>query len=379
MKQVFWILLAGLFSGISHCVTAQPSHPTVDGPYIFYKGDYGYAKRIEKKGKKLKLKIDSFKVSDRADTKFRVDVDGYPDWSFTVKLKKKISPRSASFSGSEPMLFLSDIEGEFTAFREILLANNVIDSNYNWLFGKGRLVIAGDLFDRGKQVTPYLWLLYKLEDDARAKGGDVNVILGNHDIMNFKGDYRYVQPLYWANAKLMHESYSDLHNADTELGRWLRSKNIIEKIGDMLVMHGGMSADALEQKLTVDEINNASRPYLDKSSKVTPDILKSFLGNQGVFWYRGYFTKSRASMQTVDATLKQYKVKYIVVGHTIIKQNIGLYYGGKVVGLDVNEHKGDRAAALYTKGKWYVLDASGNKKELIYNEDNDTIKTEDID
>jgi hypothetical protein len=84
-------------------------------------------------------------------------------------------------------------------------------------------------------------------------------------------------------------------------------------------------------------------------------------------------------MGTVDSTLKQYGVKQIVVGHTIIKQNIGLYYGGKVVGIDVNEHKGDWAAALYTKGEWFLLDISGYRKKLIYDPANDSIKKEDID
>jgi len=48
------------------------------------------------------------------------------------------------------------------------------------------------------------------------------------------------------------------------------------------------------------------------------------------------------------------------------------------VGLDVNEHKGDRTAALYTKGEWYLLDTSGNRKKLIYNPANDNIRKEDI-
>jgi hypothetical protein len=283
------------------------------------------------------------------------------------------------FPNAEPVLFLSDIEGEFAAFRELLLANQVIDQNYNWIFGKGRLVIAGDLFDRGKQVVPYLWLLYKLEDDARAKGGDVNVVLGNHDIMNLKGDFRYVQPVYMANARLLGHPYSELYGPDTELGQWLRSKNIIEKVGDVLVMHGGLSSAVLSKKLSLDQINTISRPFYDRPTKQLPDSLISILGNQGLFWYRGYFALPKASTGTVDSTLIQYGVKHMVVGHTIVKQNIGLYYGGKVVGIDVNEHRGDRAAALYTKGEWYLLDTSGQRKKLIYDPANDSIKKEDID
>ena len=34
------------------------------------------------------------------------------------------------------MLILSDIEGNFEAFRKLLQANHVIDDNFNWTFEK---------------------------------------------------------------------------------------------------------------------------------------------------------------------------------------------------------------------------------------------------
>lgn len=35
------------------------------------------------------------------------------------------------------MLVLSDIEGEFDALRELLLANKVINKKYEWMHGDG--------------------------------------------------------------------------------------------------------------------------------------------------------------------------------------------------------------------------------------------------
>jgi hypothetical protein len=280
--KVSKILLLVLISLVYHAALAQ----STDGPYVLYHRGMVYVKSIAKNEENVQLKIDSFSVKEKTRQVLSVEVENHPDWNFKVNLRNKIEPRKAVFPSAEPMLFLSDIEGEFTAFRELLLANKVIDKHYNWTFGKGRLVIAGDLFDRGKQVVPYLWLLYKLEDDARAKGGDVNVVLGNHDIMNLKGDFRYVQPVYMANAKLLGEPYSDLYGPDTELGQWLRSKNIIEKIGDMLVMHGGLSPAVLNRGLSVDQINSISRPFYDRPTKQLPDSLTAIIGNQGLFWYR---------------------------------------------------------------------------------------------
>ena len=35
----------------------------------------------------------------------------------------------------------------------------IIDKNLNWKFGKGHLVVLGDIFDRGSMVTEVLWHL----------------------------------------------------------------------------------------------------------------------------------------------------------------------------------------------------------------------------
>jgi hypothetical protein len=373
------ILLAlGLWSLTIYDVAAQQAPAMADGPYILYKQKKAYIKGIGLKDGVPVTSIDSFELNDKAKQRLKVCIYGHADWDFEVKLKKEIVPRESVFMGAGKMLFVSDIEGEFEAFRNLLLVNGVINGKYQWTFGKGKLIIAGDLFDRGKQVTQYLWLLYKLEDEAREKGGDVNVVLGNHDIMNLKGDFRYVQPEYMANAQLMHQSYADLYSADTELGRWLRSKNIIEKIGDQLVMHGGMSGEVLNKQFTLNRINNSCRPFYDVPTKQLPDSIKAFLGNTGLFWYRGYFMAPKASSALIDSTLQQYQAKQIVVGHTIIDKNLAFYYNGKVLGLDVNQHAGTHAAALFDKGHWYLLDDSGNRRKLIYLTGNDAIQKEQI-
>jgi hypothetical protein len=65
------------------------------------------------------------------------------------------------------------------------------------------------------------------------------------------------------NARLMNEPYSSFYGRDTELGRWLRSKNIIEKINGLLVMHGGISPEVLREGKTIGQINIECRPWFD--------------------------------------------------------------------------------------------------------------------
>jgi hypothetical protein len=334
-----------------------------DGPYIFYRSGKIIVKSVIVSGDTARPLTDSSRESGRSSRILKVHLDKHPEWDFTVRLKEKIGPRSPIFSGADKTLVLSDIEGEFEPFRNLLLAANVINTGYNWTFGKGRLIVAGDLFDRGKQVCQFLWLLYKLEDESKSKGGDVNVVLGNHDIMNLSGDYRYVQPEYYFNAKLLNENYSNLYAPSTELGRWLRSKNIIEKIGGLLVLHGGVSPAILNRQLSIQRINDNCRPYFDADLRNIPDSLKDFFNDNALFWYRGYFLEPKASQGLVDSTLAFYQCKKIVVGHDII-DHIASFYNDKLIGVDVDEHEGTHEALLIIGTHYYRVDDKDNRTEL---------------
>lgn len=98
---------------------------------------------------------------------------------------------------------LSDIEGNFGAFKALLCAGGVIDKQFNWTYGDGHLVLTGDFFDRGLNVTECLWLVYKLEREAETFGGKVHFILGDHEVMNMNGDHRYVRNKYFEIPKLL--------------------------------------------------------------------------------------------------------------------------------------------------------------------------------
>jgi alpha-L-rhamnosidase len=290
----------------------------------------------------------------------RINFTDHPDWDFAVPLKKQLRVEPCEWTTPPQLFVVSDIEGEFAAFRDLLINNGVMDAQYHWTFGKGHLVICGDLFDRGKQVTEYLWLLYALEEKAKAKGGYVHVILGNHDIMNLSGDWRYVQPRYFEEAKALGNDYREWYSVHTELGRWLRTKNIIEKIGDHLFLHAGISPAVLRMALTVEQLNAQARPLYDQSPK---DHLL-FDGTTSPFWYRGYFIAPFATVAQVDSTLALYGCKRVVVGHTITDTTIATRYGGKVIGIDVDQHEGRHEGLLIEGSKYFVVDGEGRKRAL---------------
>lgn len=330
-----------------------------DGPYVMYKGRKGSVNNITTEGNRK----DSFLVSNKAKTTIKVEVAGHPEWKFSVPLQRKLTVQPVIWPAVDKMIVLSDIEGEFEVFRTLMIANRVMDEKYNWTFGKGHLVICGDLFDRGKEVPAYLWLLYSLEQKAKAKGGYVHVILGNHDIMNLSGDFRYVDAKYFNSAKAIGVDYKALYDAGTEIGQWLRSKNIIEKIGDKLFMHAGISSMINAKKLTLQQLNDTCRLYYDYSRENLPAEVQPLFGSDGPFWYRGYFMDPKATETQVDETLSLYDCKQIFVGHTIVP-DIKTLYNGKVVAVDVNHHEGSYQALLIEKGKYYLIDQKGEKISL---------------
>ncbi len=360
-----WVAAAGLFFQSSDSINLN------DGPYVTYNEGTVEVRRIDEQNGIRKSIVQTFKEDEKKGQPLAITFSNHPEWNFSVPLRTTIEIEPAEFGQPENMMVLSDIEGEFEAFRTLLLVNNVIDTNYTWIFGKGHLVICGDLFDRGTEVAATLWLLYKLETDAKAKGGYVHTILGNHDIMNLSGDLRYVAPKYFENAKLMGVDYIDLYDKNTELGRWLRSKNLIEKIGDNLCMHAGMAPEINLLAMGVQEINTRCRPFYDlaKKPELFTDITvwKFFDGKKSsLFWYRGYFQEPKATEEEVAQTLSLYKVKRVIVGHTILSTNVGFYYNGKILGIAVNQHKGQHEGALFENAKWYKINITGTKDLLSF-------------
>ena len=316
-----------------------------DGPYVFHD---------EEDQTSLVLSVDKenqLKMSKEKELE-KVEVISKGGISFQVPLKSEKKEESMSVWDQPEQIFaMSDIEGNFQSFISTLQNNQVIDKQLTWSFGDGHLVLNGDFADRGSQVRPVLWLIYKLEAEAEKQGGKVHFILGNHELMNLQGDMRYNADKYKALAQKLKLSEKGLFVKETELGGWLRTKNVAEKIGDHLFVHGGISEQVLKSELTIPEINQVARENYDKSQTDLSDNAKLLFGRYGPLWYRGlvrdykYYEKLQES--SVDEILGFYKAKDIIVGHNIV-EDISTDYHGKVIRIDV-DHSGNSGKALLIK------------------------------
>ena len=337
-----------------------------DGPYIFYTDKGIVVKQItEKKGVALPS-IQTF-TKDIKGKKFTAQLSDKESFSF--RIKKELKNETAVYNMPQKLIAISDIEGEFEAFKQFLIANGVMNAKYQWKYGKGHLVTVGDFFDRGLWVTQTLWLIYHLEQQAEKAGGKVHFILGNHDLMNMNNDFRYVRKKYLANAELMNFPYIDFYKPYTELGRWLSTKNIVEKIGDYVFVHAGISKEVSDLNLSVQELNNNARRYYfeNKKAQKLQDNVCSTIYKFGVspMWYRGW-GKQTITPEEADEIMGRWNVGKFVIGHSLHSE-VTYLMNKRVIDLDVQHAKGVIQGLLIEEGNEYKVDNKGEKTTIVDN------------
>lgn len=317
-----------------------------DGPYATYQaGGAGLTVTWICKGKAIRKQL------TRASGAVIEPECGFPK-TVAIRDHAPTFPVPARFTAKK-VAALSDVHGQFDVMVRLLQANGVIDRDLKWSFGDGHMVVIGDMFDRGPRVTEVLWLLYQLEAEARAAGGALHVMLGNHEAMVLYDDLRYIHPKYAAVARELNDSYPGLFGDQTVLGRWLRAKPFLLQVNDMLFVHGGLNPEYAALKLGVQETNEAFRASLGlprTTVRATP--LPAFLyGSRGPIWYRGYFRDPQLDSAELDKLLAQYGVKRIVVGHTTLS-GVFSHYDGRVINTDTDIQTGAGGELfIWTDGK----------------------------
>lgn len=351
-------------------LSSDTSTAGMDGPHIYYigRGPEIVIKYITESGREnMKITSKWYYSGVKRGKKLKTQV-GYNQF-FSFRLKKELTNEPAVYEMPEKLIAISDIEGEFNAFRSFLIANGVMNEKYKWTFGKGHLVTVGDFFDRGLMVTQTLWLIYHLENQAEKAGGKVHFILGNHDLMNMNNDFRYVRKKYFTNAELMNVPYIDLYKPKTELGQWLETKNIVEKIGNYVFVHAGISKEVADLNLSVQELNDKARRYYfrNKEAQQQTDKIYSTIYKFGVSptWYRGW-GKQTIALEEADEIMKKWNVDKFVIGHTLHSE-VTYLLNKRVIDLDVAHAKGVVQGLLIENGNEYKVDNKGEKTAIVEN------------
>ena len=334
----------------------------IEGPLIRYLGQdktcLSYFSREGKQEFVLAVKP--------ADQRQRVS-GALHDKEKTYPLLQQPTPAEAEQDGIARILLIGDLHGNHDKLLQFLQAQQIIDAKGEWCWGEGQLVFCGDVMDRGLKVLPLLWLLCRLEQQAAEAGGAVHVLLGNHELMVMQEDYRYVHPrlLYlYAKAGM---AYGEPYGPDWYLGQWLRSRNSVLRLNNLLISHAGISPAVARQQLSIAEINKLVRAAIDKGRPSEQQELLTTA--QGPLWYRGYLMDhpyyAPASQAQTEAVLAYYDAKALVVAHTTVPY-IQQRLDGKLwaIDLDIESPAVEVQGLLVEHDQYFVLLANGSRKAV---------------
>lgn len=273
----------------------------------------------------------------------------------------------------QKVLVAADFHGQLGAFLDLLTSQGVIDQNYAWSYGTNYLIVNGDTFDRGRDDVTILWLLYKLEKEAYDAGGRCLYLIGNHDDMVLRNKLSYIHEDHgtFASSYTGAPSFDQFWTSSTELGRWVRSRNIMVTVGRDAYLHAGIYKTIVDDGFTIEEINQVGKSNTGNSSKYgrAATIFDSNSDTGGLLWYRG-MAKEIATSQEVDNVLVHFDIDRVIVGHTEVNE-IAWKYNGRVVAVNVkhatnwaNSLNGSSTrttgALLIENGNYYSVDYKGN-------------------
>lgn len=315
-------ILAALLLGPA--ILAQAPASLDDGPYVLWEG------------RKAKvLRVVQGRPEERAlGADLRLDLPGLPPLQLDPRPP---APARDEFPACAKVAAVSDAHGRFDTLAALLRAQGILGPGLSWAYGEGHLVVAGDCFDRGPQVTEILWFLRSLEVQARRRGGGVHVLLGNHEAMVLTGDLRYLNPKYQA----LPWPVPRLYRPDTELGRWLRSLPVMVRIGDVLFVHGGISPAFAAAHPSLAEVNRQARTELREGPGPV-------LGPDGPLWFRGLVQGPVPA--GFEAVLRTYGASRVVVGHTTLDHVVALG-GGRIYAIDAGLKDGRPGEVWIQEGR----------------------------
>lgn len=285
-------------------------------------------------------------------------------WLFWPRSSSSVIQPSPTASIKRRVVAVADLHGDLDHARHVLRMTGVIDARGEWVAGDDWLVSTGDIVDRGDDTQA----LYRLFDNLRAQapheGGWVLNCLGNHEVMNALGDWRYVtkgdiqtfggvkprrtsmSTQGWIGQTWM-ANYSITHTVSLLPEEQIARVRVNDKgqynAPRVSFVHGGITPAYATKG--PDYINTIGSQLMDRALSLpwpkltghlppsSPDAERELYGPNGPLWYRGYAHDSDSvacstATQALDAlsTHPSYdarsgmeghgKVEHLVMGHT---------------------------------------------------------------
>ena len=294
---------------------------------------------------------------------------------------------------------IGDIHGDLSVLKHILIDLTKVcyleeDEDkkkiFRWKEGNNSiLVFCGDLIDRyrnkhenDKMVDPedsdfmILNILMNLHDQAKKYNGKVIIIIGNHELLNFKGYFNYTSP--YVNLEHRKKCFKPGSEFMTKLSEY---SYLSVQINNYIFVHGGFCPEAFENNhylqsgCVLDKLNNILFKYMRNNDFFVNSNINKFEKNQMRIIIQALYDKkveNRSPLNCRSFSIypevynckeelenkvlkyfdKDYKKLKMIIAHTpqfIYGKNINIGCDNKVWRLDVGMSK------AFDEHKEYIL------------------------
>lgn len=251
--------------------------------------------------------------------------DGYPKYETFLPPVKRI-------------IAIGDIHGDLAVAKRCFRLAKLIDSKDKWIGGKTIVVQVGDQIDSCRpranmdctQITDDLddvkviEFFDEMNRQAMMSGGAVYSLLGNHELLNAIGDFRYVSK---NNVeKFNYKGVTDRYTAFKPGGIFARhmacTRQSVLVIGSNMFVHAGILPDMLRrldgmdlsERSKLKYINMIVRKWLLNILPPSKDTEWIEYSEDSPFWTRVY-AKNNSCLEALQ-TLKLLQLDSMIIGHT---------------------------------------------------------------
>lgn len=274
----------------------------------------------------------------------------------------------------ERLVVIGDLHADLEASRRAFRLAGAVDERDRWVGGNLVVVQMGDVIGRGKQDRAVLDYVLDLQARAKAGGGTVHVLIGNHEIFAARPDHRWVAPEAFAafggvpGLNLSQPRVAELPAAQRAraaafapggvYAKRLAAFPTVLRIGTTVFAHAGVLP--MWARYGLERINADVRAWLGGQGdepRVTQGLDDGSL-DDGVMWARHFAAApEEIACQLLDESLGILGASRMVVAHTV-QRTIGSRCGERLWAVDVG-------ISSYYGGHLQVLEIVGDKRVRV--------------
>ena len=226
------------------------------------------------------------------------------------------APAVFTASAAREIDALGDLHGDPDVAVRILSAAGLItkSSPFHWAGGDRILIVTGDVIDKGTSALPIIDLFQSLEVEARAAGGAVVVLLGNHEAEFVADPHDSKSNVFQAELASRGFDPGQVAAGGGAYGAWLLTRPVAALIDGWFFCHAGTRA-----KISVSTLDLKFRALFDTSVTTEGRVgfgMQFLTGNDSLLeateWWKDGAGDPRA---TIDAALSALPATHVVFGH----------------------------------------------------------------